>query len=64
MIERLLPNVYWPEIWEASLDTLLMLGGSLAFTVLLGLPLGVLLFLCGRARCSSRRRSTAACRCW
>ena len=47
MIERLLPNVYWPEIWEASLDTLLMLGGSLAFTVLLGLPLGVLLFLCG-----------------
>lgn len=46
MLERLLPNVYWPEIGEASLDTLGMLGGSLLFTVLLGLPLGVLLFLC------------------
>lgn len=47
MIERLLPNVYWPEIWQASLDTLAMLGGSLLFTLLLGLPLGVLLFLTG-----------------
>lgn len=49
MIEQLLPNVYWPEIWEASLDTLLMLGGSMLFTVLLGLPLGVMLFLCGQS---------------
>jgi len=40
-------NVDWYEIWLASLDTLLMLGGSLLFTVLLGLPLGVLLFLSG-----------------
>ncbi|QLF93486.1 ABC transporter permease [Pseudomonas sp. ABC1] len=40
-------NVDWFEIWLATLDTLLMLGGSLLFTVLLGLPLGVLLFLCG-----------------
>jgi D-methionine transport system permease protein len=47
MIERLFPNVYWPEIWQASLDTLAMLGGSLLFTLLLGLPLGVLLFLLG-----------------
>lgn len=47
MLEKLLPNVFWPEIWQASLDTLAMLGGSLLFTVLLGLPLGVLLFLCG-----------------
>ena len=45
MLEKLLPNVFWPEIWQASLDTLAMLGGSLLFTVLLGLPLGVLLFL-------------------
>ena len=37
----------WAEIWPATLDTLLMLGGSLLFTVLLGLPLGVLLFLTG-----------------
>ncbi|NQD92690.1 ABC transporter permease [Pseudomonas sp. CrR25] len=46
-METLLPNVDWPEIWQASLDTLSMLGGSLLFTVLLGLPLGVLLFLTG-----------------
>lgn len=49
MIETLMPNVYWPEIWEASLDTLLMLGGSMLFTVLLGLPLGVLLFFTGKS---------------
>jgi D-methionine transport system permease protein len=47
MLERLLPNVFWAEIWQAALDTLGMLGGALLFTVLLGLPLGVLLFLTG-----------------
>lgn len=47
MIESLFPNVYWPEIWEASVDSLSMLGGSLLFTLILGLPLGVLLFLTG-----------------
>jgi len=45
MLESLLPNVFWPEIGAALLDTLAMLGGSMLFTVLLGLPLGVLLFL-------------------
>lgn len=40
-------HIDWYEIGLASLDILLMLGGSLLFTVLLGLPLGVLLFLCG-----------------
>ena len=39
-------NIDWLEIWLATGDTLMMLGGSLLFTVLLGLPLGVLLFLC------------------
>ena len=47
MLEKFLPNVFWPEIWQASLDTLAMLGGSLLFSVLFGLPLGVLLFLTG-----------------
>jgi len=42
-----LVNVDWYDIGLATLDTLLMLGGSLFFTVLLGLPLGVLLFLTG-----------------
>jgi D-methionine transport system permease protein len=51
MLEQLLanwlPNVDWAEIGYASLDTLNMLGGATLFTVLLGLPLGVLLFLTG-----------------
>ena len=55
MIEELMPNVYWPEIWEASLDTLLMLGGSMLFTVILGLPLGVLLFLSGQSERPAQR---------
>ncbi|MCQ4270477.1 ABC transporter permease [Pseudomonas kuykendallii] len=46
-LATLFVNVDWYEIWQATLDTLLMLGGSLLFTVLLGLPLGVLLFLSG-----------------
>ena len=37
-------NIDWYEIWLASVDTFWMLGGSLLFTVVLGLPLGVLLF--------------------
>jgi D-methionine transport system permease protein len=47
LLARLLPNIDWTEIGYASLDTLSMLGGSLLFTLLLGLPLGVLLFLTG-----------------
>jgi len=41
-------NVDWAEIGQASFDTLIMLGGSLLASILLGLPLGVLLFLTGR----------------
>ncbi len=37
----------WGEIGQATIDTLLMLGGSLPLTLLIGLPLGVLLFLTG-----------------
>ncbi|GHT95841.1 D-methionine ABC transporter [Betaproteobacteria bacterium] len=44
----LLENIDWTQIGVASLDTLAMLGGALFFTVLLGLPLGVVLFLTGR----------------
>tara|TARA_R110000796_G_scaffold90309_3_gene194175 strand:+ start:7666 stop:8349 length:684 start_codon:yes stop_codon:yes gene_type:complete len=47
LMEALFPNVIWPEIWQATLDTLSMLGGSIFFTIVLGLPLGVLLFLTG-----------------
>ncbi|WP_028241081.1 methionine ABC transporter permease [Stutzerimonas azotifigens] len=47
LYETLFANIDWYDIWLATLDTLLMLGGSLLFTILLGLPLGVLLFLTG-----------------
>jgi D-methionine transport system permease protein len=43
-------NVDWSEIVRATVDTLLMLGGSLALTVLFGVPLGVLLYLSGKGR--------------
>lgn len=50
-------NVDWAEIAQACLDTLTMLGGSLALTVLLGLPLGVLLFLTGAGQAWENRCS-------
>jgi len=40
-------NIDWAEIGQATLDTLSMLGGSMVLTVILGLPLGVILFLTG-----------------
>ena len=46
-MSELLINVDWYEIWLATLETFLMLGGSLLFTIILGLPLGILLFLTG-----------------
>ena len=48
-------NIDPAEIWQATLDTQLMLGGSLFFTVLLGLPLGVALFLTGPRQLLARR---------
>ncbi|MET0332118.1 MAG: methionine ABC transporter permease [Dyella sp.] len=51
LLQRLFPNISdWSELGQACLDTLLMLGGSLALTVLLGLPLGVLLYLSGKGQ--------------
>ena len=43
-------NVDWTEIGRATIDTLLMLGGSLVLTVVLGVPLGVLLYLSAKGR--------------
>ena len=45
-IKLFFQNIDWLEIGLATNDTMMMLGGSLLFTVLLGLPLGVLLFFC------------------
>ena len=49
-MEAFFVNIDWPEIGRASRDTLLMLGGSMALTVLFGIPLGVLLYLSGKGR--------------
>jgi D-methionine transport system permease protein len=43
-------NVDPAEIAQACIDTLVMLGASLALTVLIGIPLGVLLYLTDRRR--------------
>ncbi|STQ90266.1 methionine ABC transporter permease [Iodobacter fluviatilis] len=48
LFNQLTANIDWAEIWLAGQDTLLMLAGSLVFTLVLGLPLGVLLFLTGK----------------
>lgn len=45
---ELFKNIYWADIGQACLETLSMLSAALGFTVLLGLPLGVLLFLTGK----------------
>lgn len=43
-------NIYWPEIFEATWQTLVMTGVSLFFTVLIGLPLGIVLFLTSKGQ--------------
>ena len=43
-------NIDWPEILRATRDTLLMLVGSMALTVMFGVPLGVLLYLSDKGR--------------
>jgi D-methionine transport system permease protein len=48
-------NVVWADIAVAARDTLVMLSASLALTILLGVPLGVLLFLTDRGQLAERR---------
>lgn len=59
IISDLMDNIDWYDIWIATLDTLLMLGGSLFFTVLFGLPLGIWLFLTGPRQMFERKVSYA-----
>lgn len=46
----MLDQIHWPDIGAALLQTLAMVAGSLSLTVLLGLPLGLLLFFTGRSQ--------------
>lgn len=51
ILQTLFPNIDdWGELGQACIDTLLMLAGSLVLTVLIGLPLGVLLYLTGKGQ--------------
>ncbi|ALS79227.1 MULTISPECIES: methionine ABC transporter permease [Planococcus] len=45
MIESLFPNVKWDSMWEATLETLYMTALSTVFTFVIGLALGIILFL-------------------
>jgi D-methionine transport system permease protein len=48
-------NIDWADIAQATLDTMTMTGFSLFFTVLLGLPLGILLFVTGKNQLLEQR---------
>ena len=54
-MSALMENIDWSEIGQATLDTLSMLGGSMVLTVILGLPLGVILFLTGKGQMLQNR---------
>lgn len=43
-------HINWPEIGQACQDTGIMLGMSALFTVLIGLPIGILLFLTSKGQ--------------
>lgn len=45
-----LAEIDWRDVAEAGIDTLTMLGWALGFTILIGLPLGILLYLTGQPR--------------
>jgi D-methionine transport system permease protein len=45
MIEKFFPNVNWDSMWEATIETLYMTGVSVLATFILGILLGLLLFL-------------------
>ena len=48
MIEQLLPNVDWDMMIEATIETLYMTAISVVATFILGIILGLILFLTGK----------------
>ena len=48
-------NVNWADIAAAAGDTIVMLAASLALTIVLGLPLGVLLYVTGKRQIGENR---------
>ena len=45
-----IPNVSWPDVWEATYETLYMTMISTIFSFVLGLILGVILFLTSKSK--------------
>ena len=55
IINDLTTNVDWSEINQATLDTLFMLGFAVLFSTLIGIPVGLILFLSGKGRLLQNR---------
>ncbi|RIL89446.1 ABC transporter permease, partial [Staphylococcus equorum] len=45
-----MPNVSWPEFWEATYETLYMTVISTLFSFIFGLIIGVILFLTSKSK--------------
>ncbi|AYC30048.1 methionine ABC transporter permease [Paenisporosarcina cavernae] len=45
MLRNLFPNVDWADMWEATWETIYMTGIATVFTFVIGLLLGIILFL-------------------
>ncbi|WP_342558693.1 methionine ABC transporter permease [Metasolibacillus sp. FSL K6-0083] len=45
MVEQLFPNVNWDKMWQAAYETIYMTAVSAVITFILGLAIGILLFL-------------------
>ena len=50
IINDLVSNVDWTEINQATLDTLFMLGFAVFFSTIIGIPVGLILFLTSKGR--------------
>ncbi len=50
-----MPNIQWPEVWTAIVETLYMTVVSTIFAFILGLILGVLLFLSAKGKSTGAR---------
>jgi D-methionine transport system permease protein len=50
IINDLMSNVDWSEINQATLDTLFMLGFAVFFSTVIGIPIGLILFLTSKGR--------------
>jgi D-methionine transport system permease protein len=50
VINDLMTNVDWGDITQATSDTLFMLGFAVLFSTIIGIPVGILLFLTSKGR--------------